>query len=105
MPAATSPACVVVSGAGGRSWPEVRDAYAAATGGADVLLTGGAGALALELAAGTIEADRFAGGRWRPVFRQAGAAAGRVRSQPAASSRSWLATYAPSRRSTPDVKP
>jgi len=102
---ATRPACVVVSGAGRRTWPEVRAAYASAAGGADVWLTGGAGALAVELSAGNVATARFAAGGWRTVVDQAGAADRRVRSQPAASSASWLTTYAPSSMSTPEVKP
>jgi competence protein ComEC len=103
--AATQPACVVVSGAGGPWWPEVRAAYSAAAGNAEVLLTGGSGALAVELTAGAVSACRHDDGAWRPCFRQADAATGRVRIQPAATSASWLATYVPSRRRTPEVKP
>ncbi|MFM9024722.1 MAG: ComEC/Rec2 family competence protein [Planctomycetaceae bacterium] len=103
--AATRPACVVVSGAGGPSWPQVRAAYAAAAGHAEVLLTGGSGAVEVELTAAAVAARRHAAGAWRPCFRQADAAAGRVRSQPAATSASWLATYPARSRSTPEVKP
>jgi competence protein ComEC len=102
---ATRPACVVVSGAGGRSWPEVCAAYAVAGGGANVLLTGGSGAVAFDLAADGVTVKRFTAGAWRPALPHAGDEAGRVRSAPAASSTSWLATYVPSSMSTPDVKP
>ncbi|MFM9058172.1 MAG: ComEC/Rec2 family competence protein [Planctomycetaceae bacterium] len=77
--AATLPACVVVSGAGGRAWPEVRAAYATAADGAEVLLTGGLGALELDLEAGRMAARRFTAHGWRPVFRQAGAGEGSTR--------------------------
>jgi competence protein ComEC len=65
--AATQPAVVLVSGAEGRSWPLVRAAYAAAAGGAEVLQTGRAGALAVEADAATLVVRRFSGGRWRQV--------------------------------------
>ena len=64
---ATQPAIVLVSGAEGRSWPLVRAAYAAAAGGAEVLQTGRAGALAVEADAGSLSVLRFSGGRWRQV--------------------------------------
>lgn len=101
---ATRPACVVVSGAGGRSWPEVRAAYGRAAGTEEVMLTGGQGALAVSLTAGTVDVDRFHDGAWRPCIRQVGAAR-RVRPQPTPSSTSWLATYEPRSSSTPDVNP
>jgi len=65
--AATEPGVVLVSGAEGRSWPLVRDAYASAAGGAAVLQTGRAGALAVEADAAAVVVRRFSGGRWRPV--------------------------------------
>jgi competence protein ComEC len=102
---ATSPACVLVSGAGGRSWPEVRAAYAAAAESAAVFLTGGRGALAVRMTSDEVGVDQFQDGGWRAGFRQADAAARRVRTAPAASSATWLATYAPRSMSTPDVKP
>jgi competence protein ComEC len=106
----TSPSVVLVSGRGGRAWPEVRAAYAAASGArpATVLKTGGDGAVAVTLTAGGITAEQFAAGRWRAVETatpQAAADRGLVRSQPPTSSRSWLATYAPSSKSTPLVNP
>jgi competence protein ComEC len=64
---ATQPAVVLVSGAEGRSWPLVREAYAAAAGGAEVLQTGRAGAIAVEADAATLTVRRFSGGRWRQV--------------------------------------
>ena len=115
---ATSPRLVLVSGRGGRCWPRVRDAYAEAgaavgrTAGSEVVKTGGEGAIAVTLTAAGIQAERFTAGRWRPLAgdvdspAQPPAGWGRlVRAQPAASSRSWLATYPPSSRSTPLVKP
>jgi competence protein ComEC len=65
--AATEPGVVLVSGAEGRSWPVVSEAYAAAAGGAAVLQTGRAGALAVEADAAAVVVRRFSGGRWRPV--------------------------------------
>ena len=65
--AATQPAIVLVSGAEGRSWPLVREAYAAAAGGAQVFQTGRAGALAVEADAAALVVRRFSGGRWRQV--------------------------------------
>ena len=103
--AATRPSCVVASGAGGPWWPEVRGAYAAAAGGAEVLLTGGAGALAVDLTASAVTVSRYARGAWRECFAQADDAAGRVSIHPATSSTSWEATNVPSSMSTPDVKP
>jgi competence protein ComEC len=108
---ATTPAVVLVSGRGGRAWPVVHDAYAAAAGPrpAQVLKTGGEGALAVTLTAGGMAVKRFVGGRWRSVpATRAQAAAGRaglVSSQPAASSNTWLATYPASSSRTPLVKP
>jgi hypothetical protein len=57
---------VLVSGVGGAAWPEVRDAYCTAAGGAVVLKTGGEGAIAVSLAAAAVDVARFTGGRWRP---------------------------------------
>jgi len=65
--AATRPAVVLVSGPGGRSWPVVRSAYAASSGGAEVLATGRSGAIAVDADAATMLVTRFSGGRWRPV--------------------------------------
>ena len=106
----TTPSLVLVSGRGGRAWPEVRAAYAAASGArpATVLKTGGDGAVAVTLSAGGISAEQFVAGRWWAIETstpQAVADRDLVRSQPPASSRSWLATYAPSSMSTPLVKP
>ena len=64
---ATLPSVVLVSGAEGRSWPLVHEAYAAAAGGAEVLQTGRAGAIAVEADAATLSVQRFSGGRWRQV--------------------------------------
>jgi competence protein ComEC len=108
---ATNPAVVLVSGRGGRAWPVVHDAYATAAGDrpARVLKTGGEGAVAVTLAAGGVDVERFAAGRWRRVSLDPGqAAAGReglVSSHPAATSRTWLATYDARSISTPLVKP
>jgi competence protein ComEC len=106
----TKPGLVLVSGRGGRAWPEVREDYAKATvgGAAAVLKTGGEGALAVTLTAAGIGVERFSAGCWGPPADAAQAVAARdglVNSQPAASSTSWLATYAPSRSNTPVVKP
>jgi competence protein ComEC len=123
LAAATRPRYVLASGREGRLWPQVKAAYAAAAGGsAEVLVTGGDGAMALRLAADRITLARFDRGRWRPASatgdkarpyrpsprqpRQSPAPAEAVVSdQPAASSKSWLATYAPSSSKTPLVKP
>ena len=115
---ATSPQLVLVSGRGGRCWPLVRDAYAAASStadrasGSEVVKTGGEGAVAVTLTAAGIRAERFVAGRWQPLAGEPDSPtqppAGwerLVRAQPAASSSNWLATYPPSSRSTPLVKP
>jgi len=66
---ATAPDWVLVSGVGGRSWPEVRVAYRAASGrDAAVLKTGGEGAIAVELDAHAVRVARFAGDAWRNVI-------------------------------------
>ena len=66
----TRPEWVLVSGPGGRGWPEVQAAYEAASGrDAAVLRTGGVGAIALELTADGVTAAQFSHGRWRPVDR------------------------------------
>ena len=71
---ATQPEWVLVSGPGGRSWPEVQAAYQAASGcGAAVLRTGGTGAVALDLTADGVTAAQFSAGRWRPIERRAAA--------------------------------
>jgi competence protein ComEC len=105
----TAPSVVLVSGRGGRAWPEVRDAYAAAGAQrATVLKTGGDGAVAITLTAGGIAAEQFVAGRWRAIAAatpQAATVLGRVSSQPPARSRSWLATYAANSSNTPLVKP
>jgi competence protein ComEC len=67
LAAATQPSVVLVSGAEGRSWPLVREAYSVAAGGADVLQTGRAGAIAVEADAATLSVRRFSGGRWQQV--------------------------------------
>jgi len=66
---ATRPHYVLVSGREGRSWPLVREAYAAAAGRPPeaMLLTGGAGAIAVTLTAGGVAVERFSAGRWRPM--------------------------------------
>jgi competence protein ComEC len=106
----TAPSLVLVSGRGGRAWPEVRAAYAVASGArpATVLKTGGAGAVAVTLSAGGVTAEQFAAGRWREVeiaAAQPAVSLGRVSNQPPASSTSWLVTYAPKSNSTPLVNP
>ena len=65
----TRPGFVLVSGAGGPAWPEVRAAYGSAipAGAGAVLKTGGEGAVAIECAADRISATRFRDGRWRPL--------------------------------------
>lgn len=62
--AATTPRIVVVSGQEGRTWPLVRDAYAAAAA-TDVLVTGRSGAIAIDADAASLVVHRFSGGRWR----------------------------------------
>jgi competence protein ComEC len=66
---ATRPEYVLVSGREGRSWPLVREAYAAAAGRPPeaMLLTGGEGAIAVTLTAGGVAVERFSAGRWRPA--------------------------------------
>lgn len=119
--AATRPRYVVASGRGGRFWPEVEAAYVAATNGiADMFLTGSGGALAIDMTADRVEVTRFSSGRWRSVLpvpkpsvpprvpepgQSPAATAELVRAAPATSRKSWLATYAPSSRSTPLVNP
>ncbi len=118
---ATRPRYVVASGRGGRLWPEVEAAYVAASGGtAEMFLTGNAGALAIDMSADRVALTRFSSGRWRPVEpgpkpvappqapgpgQSPAAAVELVSAAPATSRKSWLATYAPSRSSTPLVKP
>jgi competence protein ComEC len=65
--AATRPRVVVVSGAENRSWPVVRSAYAAASGGAAVITTARGGAIAIEADAARLAVRQFSGGRWRPA--------------------------------------
>jgi competence protein ComEC len=67
--AATAPEVMLVSGLGGPAWPEVRAAYAAASGAkeAAVLKTGGAGAIAIEFTAADVRLAQFAAGSWRPI--------------------------------------
>jgi competence protein ComEC len=65
--AATRPQVVVVSGAESRSWPLVREAYASAAAGAEVLATARDGAIAIEADAARLVVSRFRGGRWRQV--------------------------------------
>jgi competence protein ComEC len=117
---ATAADWVIVSGVGAAGWPEVREAYSRARGdgdrvavvktGADDASTGGA--IAVEFTASTVRVEQFVRGRWRevpPAMSQAapgsGVASGRVSSQPAAISSSWLATKPASSISTPLVKP
>jgi competence protein ComEC len=67
---ATAPDWVLVSGPGGRSWPEVQAAYRDASGrGAVVLKAGGEGAIAVDLTADAIRVAQFCAGRWQPVSR------------------------------------
>jgi len=83
--AATAPAVVLVSGRGGPAWPEVRRAYASATGAAEavVLKTGGEGAIAVDFTAAEVRLARFASGGWKPVLQPPPAAAGEpVRQEP-----------------------
>lgn len=131
--AATRPRYVLASGRGGRRWPEVRQAYgAAAGGGAEVLVTGREGALAVWLTASCVDVTRYAAGRWqplspvpsglteplpqepqKPILQQPLPEEGQslavpgelVNSKPATSRNNWLATYPPNSRSTPLVKP
>jgi len=86
---ATAPRWVIVSGPGGRAWPEVAAAYAA-TASAGVLKTGDEGALALSLSAAEVTAARFKNGRWRAVLPTpaGGSAETRRRSAPTGSPRS-----------------
>lgn len=67
---ATAAEMVIVSGVGGNRWDEVSRAYATARGAdrpATVLKTGGAGAIAVALAAGGMEVSRFSHGGWHAV--------------------------------------
>jgi competence protein ComEC len=65
---ATAADVVLVSGVGGPSWPEVRDAYAmSAAKDATVLKTGGDGAIAVSFTAGGVAVSQYAAGRWRPA--------------------------------------
>jgi competence protein ComEC len=66
---ATAPGLVLVSGRGGPAWPEVRRAYAAASGASEavVLKTGGEGAIAVDFSAAAVRLARFAAGGWRPI--------------------------------------
>jgi len=71
---ATAPEIVVVSGPGGRSWPEVRAAYEAAVPDRPppaVHKTGAEGAIALDLAAEAVSMSRFTRGAWRLLAKQA----------------------------------
>ena len=117
---ATAADWVIVSGVGAAGWPEVRDAYAKARGDGDrvaVIKTGAddastGGAIAVGFTASAVRVEQFVKGRWRevpPATSQAapgsGVASGRVSSQPAAISSSWLATNPASSISTPLVKP
>ena len=117
---ATAADWVIVSGVGAAGWPEVRDAYAKARGDSDrvaVIKTGAddastGGAIAVGFTASAVRVEQFVKGRWREVpaaTSQAGpgsgVASGRVSSQPAAISSSWLATKPASSISTPLVKP
>jgi competence protein ComEC len=116
---ATAADWVIVSGVGAAGWPEVRDAYAGARGdgaritvvktGADEASMGGA--IALAFTASRVRVEQFGGGRWQevpPATSQATSAppaSGRVSSQPAAITSSWLATKPASSISTPLVNP
>jgi competence protein ComEC len=67
---ATRPEWVLVSGLGGRAWPEVQAAYQTASArDAAVLRTGGMGAVALKLTAEGVTAAQFSAGDWRTVDR------------------------------------
>jgi competence protein ComEC len=117
---------VIVSGVGAAGWPEVREAYAGARedgGQIAVVKTGpddqsAGGAIAVAFTASAVRVAQFVKGRWRDVPAAkpqatpgfvvtpfAPAASGRVSSQPAAISSSWLATKPASSMSTPLVKP
>jgi len=123
---ATAADWVIVSGVGAAGWPEVREAYAGAREdgtritvvktGPDEESTGGA--IAVALTASAVRVEQFVRGRWREVppakphdttgfvgTSLAPAASGRVSSQPAAISSSWLATKPASSISTPLVNP
>ena len=67
---ATKPEWVVVSGAGGASWPEVRRAYEAtrsANGHGGVIQTGSGGAITIELNAAKMSVQQFTRNGWRNV--------------------------------------
>ena len=116
---ATAADWVIVSGVGAAGWPEVREAYARARGdgrriavvktGADEESTGGA--ISLAFTASAVRVEQFVRGRWREVLPAASQAtsvppaSGRVSSQPAAITSSWLATKPASSISTPLVNP
>jgi competence protein ComEC len=132
---ATAADWVVVSGIGSLGWPEVREAYATARidgGRTTVIKTGPdaestGGAIALTFTASAVAGQQFVGGRWQRVPHDpsagdsartpsqsaggaqagfsTGVSSGRVRSQPAAISTSWLATKPANSKSTPLVNP
>jgi competence protein ComEC len=123
---ATAADWVIVSGVGAAGWEEVREAYAGARkdgGRIAVVKTGpddrsAGGAIAMAFTASAVRVEQFAGGRWRevpPAKLQTTpefvvtpfvpGASGRVSSQPAAISSSWLATKPASSISTPLVNP
>jgi len=130
---ATAADWVVISGLGAAGWPEVRDAYVRARSDGrlvSVIKTGpgndsAGGAIALTLTASSVRVEQFDGGCWRQVPRDlrhkapggtpaksrsrhlaaVSPPSGRVRSQPATISTSWLATKPASSISTPLVNP
>ncbi len=76
LASATRPRIVVVSGAGGPAWKEVRRAYAESTASSRtrVLKTGGEGAIRIRLAADSLSIDRYTPAGWQPDrYRQAAA--------------------------------
>lgn len=76
LASATRPRIVVVSGAGGPAWKQVKRAYVAAGEGgrSRVLKTGGEGAIRIRLAADALSIDRYTPAGWQPDrYRQAAA--------------------------------
>ena len=76
LAAVTRPRIVVVSGAGGPSWKEVKRAYAEVgeAGRSRVLKTGGEGAIRIRMAADALSIDRYTPAGWQPDrYRQAAA--------------------------------
>lgn len=84
---AVRPEVVLVSGAGGPAWPEVRHAYGGTVPGGvgAVLRTGGEGAVAIDCTAERITVGRFRDAGWRPVRFAAAAPVRPARRGPVAS--------------------